>query len=66
MCHRLGPVAVTSVEYDPVVAGRACDALAAARYAPTLVTGDGLAGYDRNAEYDRLIATCSIRYVPLP
>ncbi|MFF0307021.1 methyltransferase domain-containing protein [Streptosporangium sp. NPDC004379] len=66
MCHRLGPAAVTSVEYDPVVAGRAREALAAAGYAPTLVTGDGLAGYDENAEYDRLIATCSIRYVPLP
>ncbi|MEU9831687.1 rRNA adenine N-6-methyltransferase family protein [Streptosporangium sp. NPDC048047] len=66
MCHRLGPAAVTSVEYDPVVAGRAREALAAVGYAPTLVTGDGLAGYDGNAEYDRLIATCSIRYVPLP
>ncbi|MGV9596465.1 methyltransferase domain-containing protein [Streptosporangium sandarakinum] len=66
MCHRLGSAAVTSVEYDPVVAGRAREALAAAGYAPTLVTGDGLAGYDKNAEYDRLIATCSIRYVPLP
>ncbi|MGW5485650.1 methyltransferase domain-containing protein [Streptosporangium sandarakinum] len=66
MCHRLGPAAVTSVEYDPVVAGRAREALAAVGYAPTLVTGDGLAGYDKNAEYDRLIATCSIRYIPLP
>ncbi|MGW4662145.1 ATP-grasp peptide maturase system methyltransferase [Streptosporangium sandarakinum] len=66
MCHRLGPAAVTSVEYDPVVAGRAREALAAVGYAPTLVAGDGLAGYDKNAEYDRLIATCSIRYVPLP
>ncbi|MEU8271027.1 hypothetical protein AB0B89_28190 [Sphaerisporangium sp. NPDC049002] len=33
---------------------------------PVLVTGDGLAGYDKNAEYDRLIATCSVRYVPMP
>ncbi|WP_051865441.1 hypothetical protein [Streptosporangium roseum] len=30
MCHRLGSHAVTSVEYDPAVAGRARDALTAA------------------------------------
>ncbi|MFI6796088.1 ATP-grasp peptide maturase system methyltransferase [Streptosporangium canum] len=64
MCHRLGSHAVTSVEYDPAVAGRARDALAAAGYAPTVVTGDGLLGYDKNAEYDRLIATCSVRSIP--
>ncbi|MEU0484823.1 ATP-grasp peptide maturase system methyltransferase [Streptosporangium sp. NPDC006013] len=65
MCHRLGDKAVTSIEYDQVVAGRARDALAAAGYAPTLVVGDGLAGYQGNAEYDRLIATCSVRYIPI-
>ncbi|WP_344926723.1 ATP-grasp peptide maturase system methyltransferase, partial [Streptosporangium carneum] len=66
MCHRLGSKAVTSIEYDPAVAGRARDALTAAGYTPTLVTGDGLAGYEKNAEYDRLIATCSVRYIPFP
>lgn len=66
MCHRLGDRAVTSIECDPAVADRARDALTAAGYTPTLVTGDGLAGYDKNAEYDRLIATCSVRYVPMP
>ena len=66
MCHRLGDGAVTSVEYDRVVAGRARDALADVGYAPTLVVGDGLAGYEGNAEYDRLIATCSVRYIPIP
>ncbi|MFI7053291.1 hypothetical protein ACIBLB_14650 [Streptosporangium canum] len=39
MCHMLGSHAVTSVEYNPAVAGRARDALTAAGYAPTLVTG---------------------------
>ncbi|MEU4232542.1 ATP-grasp peptide maturase system methyltransferase [Nonomuraea sp. NPDC026600] len=64
LCHRLGDGKVTSIEYDPEVAARAATALAAAGYAPTLVVGDGLAGYDKNAEYDRLIATCSVRYIP--
>ncbi|MFC7386297.1 ATP-grasp peptide maturase system methyltransferase [Sphaerisporangium rhizosphaerae] len=66
MCHRLGDGAVTSIEYDPAVAGHARTALAAGGYAPTLVVGDGLSGYEKNAEYDRLIATCSVRYIPMP
>ncbi|MGI5292992.1 ATP-grasp peptide maturase system methyltransferase [Nonomuraea polychroma] len=64
MCQRLGNDAVTSIEYDPIVAGRAREAITAAGYAPTLVEGDGLYGYAENAEYDRLIATCSVRTIP--
>ncbi|TDD18951.1 methyltransferase [Nonomuraea diastatica] len=65
MCHRLGSGAVTSIEFDPAVAGRAKTALTAAGYAPTLVQGDGLDGFDRNAPYDRLLATCAVRTIPL-
>ncbi|WP_371780075.1 ATP-grasp peptide maturase system methyltransferase [Streptosporangium subroseum] len=65
MCHRLGDKAVTSIEYDPVVAARAKAAIAGAGYAPTLVHGDGLLGYGGNAPYDRLIATCAVRTIPL-
>ncbi len=65
LCERLGDGQVTSVEYDRQAAVRARLALEDSGYAPTLVVGDGLAGYDRNAEYDRLIATCSVRYIPL-
>lgn len=65
MCHRLGQDAVTSIEYDPVIAARAKAAIAKAGYAPTLVEGDGLLGHDANAPYDRLIATCSVRTIPL-
>ncbi|MGV9302030.1 ATP-grasp peptide maturase system methyltransferase [Nonomuraea sp. NPDC003727] len=64
MCHRLGQEAVTSIEYDPVIAARAKDAITAAGYAPTLIQGDGLLGYYANAPYDRLIATCSVRTIP--
>ncbi len=64
LCHRLGQRNVTSVEYDPAVAGAAADHLAAAGYAPTLVTGDGLQGWPEGADYDAIIATCSVRYVP--
>ncbi|MGW6917587.1 ATP-grasp peptide maturase system methyltransferase [Kitasatospora sp. NPDC054939] len=64
--HRLGDDGIVSVEVDPVVAQRAAAGLTAAGFAPTLVVGDGLAGHEDGAPYDRLIATCSIRYLPLP
>ncbi|MFJ2030742.1 hypothetical protein [Streptosporangium sp. NPDC087985] len=66
LCHRLGSEAVASVECDPVVAGRARGALTGAGYAPALVVGDGLGHYERNAGYDRLIASCSVRHIPIP
>ncbi|SDI60285.1 methyltransferase, ATP-grasp peptide maturase system, partial [Sinosporangium album] len=64
MCHRLGSDAVTSIEYDRGVAARARKAIEACGYSPTLIVGDGLQGYEKNAEYDRLIATCSVRFIP--
>jgi methyltransferase of ATP-grasp peptide maturase system len=63
---RLGSGLVTSVEVDPGVAARAAAALRAAGYHPHLVTGDGLEGYADRAPYDKIIATCSVRYVPWP
>ncbi|GAA1984104.1 ATP-grasp peptide maturase system methyltransferase [Kitasatospora viridis] len=64
--HRLGDANLTSIEYDPVVGGAAATALKAAGYAPRLIIGDGLRGDPEGGRYDRLIATCSVRYVPLP
>lgn len=64
MCQRLGIAAVTSIEYDELVAARAREAIIEAGYAPTLVVGDGLYGHAENAPYDRLIATCSVRTIP--
>ncbi|WP_240197067.1 ATP-grasp peptide maturase system methyltransferase [Nonomuraea lactucae] len=66
MSHRLGEDAVTSIEYDPVIATRAKRAINGAGYAPTLIEGDGLDGYEGGAPYDRLIATCAVRTIPLP
>ncbi|MER7701922.1 ATP-grasp peptide maturase system methyltransferase [Kitasatospora sp. NPDC097605] len=63
--HRLGDANLTSVEYDPVVGGNAARALKAAGFAPRLVIGDGLRGDPGQGQYDRLIATCSVRYIPL-
>ncbi|HUR08733.1 MAG TPA: ATP-grasp peptide maturase system methyltransferase [Nonomuraea sp.] len=64
MCYRLGEDGVTSIEYDPVVATRAKRSITRAGYSPTPIEGDGLIGYEANAPYDRLIATCAVRTIP--
>ncbi|MEV7184172.1 ATP-grasp peptide maturase system methyltransferase [Kitasatospora sp. NPDC093102] len=64
--HRLGDADLTSIEYDPAVGGAAAAALKAAGFAPRLIIGDGLRGDPGGGQYDRLIATCSVRYIPLP
>ncbi|GHF70126.1 SAM-dependent methyltransferase [Kitasatospora xanthocidica] len=64
--HRLGDACLTSIEYDPTVGGAAAAALRTAGFAPRLIIGDGLRGDPDGGRYDRLIATCSVRYVPLP
>ncbi|MEU3779021.1 ATP-grasp peptide maturase system methyltransferase [Streptomyces sp900129855] len=64
LCHRLGDGNVYSVEYDPRLAALAADHIHAAGYLPTLVTGDGLAGYREAADYDAIVATCAVRHIP--
>ncbi|MEU9744301.1 ATP-grasp peptide maturase system methyltransferase [Streptomyces niveus] len=64
--HRLGDAGLTSIEYDPTVGRAAATALNAAGFAPRLIIGDGLRGDPHGRQYDRLIATCSVRYLPLP
>ncbi|MGA5221073.1 ATP-grasp peptide maturase system methyltransferase [Streptomyces koyangensis] len=64
--HRLGDARITSIEYDPAVAASAASALAAAGYAPRLIVGDGLRGDPDGGPYDRLVATCAVRHIPLP
>ncbi|WP_405795252.1 ATP-grasp peptide maturase system methyltransferase [Streptomyces sp. NBC_01506] len=64
--HRLGDADLTSIEYDTVVGRAAAASLEAAGFAPRLIIGDGLRGDPDGGPYDRLIATCSVRYIPLP
>ncbi|MEU6825552.1 ATP-grasp peptide maturase system methyltransferase [Streptomyces atriruber] len=64
LCNVLGDRNVTSAEVDQDAAERARKALDAAGHTPTLIIGDGLLGSPDGAPYDRLIASCSARFVP--
>ncbi len=66
LAHRLGPESVTSIEIDPQVAKRACQALATAGYPVTVITADGGEGYPPHAPYDRIISTASVQHLPYP
>jgi protein-L-isoaspartate(D-aspartate) O-methyltransferase len=66
LAARLGDDAVSTIEIDPTVAQQARTSLAAAGYAPTVITGDGAAGFPDGAPYDRIIATASVRPGELP
>jgi hypothetical protein len=55
---------VTTVEVDPGLAEHARRRLADAGISLTVIIGDGAAGYRRNALYDRVIATATVRRIP--
>ncbi|WP_327704002.1 methyltransferase domain-containing protein [Streptomyces decoyicus] len=57
---------VTSLDVDPELTRRAQRALKASGQHPDVVCADGADGWRPNAPYDRLIATCAVRTVPLP
>ncbi|MFI1157341.1 methyltransferase domain-containing protein [Streptomyces sioyaensis] len=57
---------VTSLDVDPELTRRAQRALKASGQQPDVVCADGAGGWRPNAPYDRIIATCSVRTVPLP
>ncbi|MFI5755548.1 methyltransferase domain-containing protein [Streptomyces sp. NPDC051569] len=64
LSHRLGADRVTSVDIDPDLVDAARERLRSAGYEPTLIAGDGMAGCDTHAPYDRLLATCGVGRIP--
>ncbi|MGV9249538.1 hypothetical protein [Streptomyces sp. NPDC003710] len=64
--ERLGSDLVTTIEVDPALAGAAHARLKGCGYTPLVATGDGRAGRQARAPYDRLIATCGFTAVPAP
>lgn len=65
LAHRLGDDHVTTVDLDPEITESARAHLAAAGYRPAVVTGDGARGCPERAPYDRIMATCALRSVPV-
>ncbi|WP_410646510.1 methyltransferase domain-containing protein [Amycolatopsis sp. cmx-4-54] len=62
LAHRVGPTGqVTTIEVDPQLASAARRALTIAGSTAEVITGDGAAGWPRNAPYDRIVATASVR-----
>lgn len=66
LAARLGDHAVTTIEIDAMVAEQARANLATSGHTPTVITGDGAAGYPAGAPYDRIIATASVRPGEVP
>lgn len=67
LAHRLGAQAVTTVEVDAELAGRAQRALIGAGFGGVAVlTGDGGEGYGPGFPYDRVISTAAVQQVPYP
>ncbi|MGW3993927.1 methyltransferase domain-containing protein [Amycolatopsis sp. NPDC004772] len=64
LSHRLGSDAVTSVDIDPRCVAEARERLDHLGLNPTLAVADGYLGYPTRADYDRIIATASLRRVP--
>jgi protein-L-isoaspartate(D-aspartate) O-methyltransferase len=66
LCALVGEDNVTSVEIDPQLARGARASLHAAGYRPTVFTGDGAAGHQDRAPFDRIIATCAVTAGHMP
>lgn len=64
LAHRLGSGNVVSIEVDAAVAVQARTNLSRAGLHPEVVRADGELGWQRDAPYDRVIATVGVRNVP--
>lgn len=65
LCHRFGDSNVTSIDVNAGLVEHARENLESVGYRPTLVAGDGRGEAVSGTKYDRLIATCSVRRVPV-
>lgn len=61
---RLGDEHVFSVDVEPELVELARRRLAEIGYQPTLKTGNGAKGLPEHAQFDRIIATCSVPRIP--
>jgi protein-L-isoaspartate(D-aspartate) O-methyltransferase len=64
LSSRLGQDQVVTVELDAHLAEQARRNLAGVGILPTVVTGDGVAGFQARAPYERIIATCAVNQIP--
>ncbi|RNL83982.1 ATP-grasp peptide maturase system methyltransferase [Halostreptopolyspora alba] len=64
LSHRLGDAHVVSVDIDAHLVSAARERLDRVGHTPELHVGDGREGYPDRAPYDRVIATCSLPYLP--
>lgn len=64
LSQRLGSALVTSIDVDDALVTRARKALESAGHRPTLAATDGARGYQNNAPYQRILATCGLGRVP--
>ncbi len=65
LCERAGEANVTSIDIDTEVVRLARERLPLAGYRPTVVCGDGFAGYAPNGPYDRLVSMVTVSRIPL-
>jgi protein-L-isoaspartate(D-aspartate) O-methyltransferase len=65
LCAGLGSARVTSVDIDAGLVSEARERLGALGYTPALAVGDGADGCHDAAPYDRIVATCSLPWVPV-
>jgi protein-L-isoaspartate O-methyltransferase len=59
LCELSGSSNVFTIEYDPLLAAKARDRLAAIGREPTMTVGDGGLGLPNAAPFDAIITTCS-------
>ena len=64
LSQRVGADLVTSIDIAPELVAAARSRLAVAGYAPTLLIGDGRAGHETSAPFDRIISTASVTALP--